>query len=207
MGSSTKPTGNELVDVLKKARELGFLGPGPVEAHIDHAELFVCASGSDNPDSVLDLGSGGGVPGLVLALHWRTSKFVLLDAAERRTNFLREAVATLGLNNRVTVVRGRAEEIGHLTEYRHSFDLVVARSFGSPAIVAECSAGFLKVGGRLVVSEPPGSVGQRWEEAGLAKVGLGPASSADGVVVIRQESLCPERFPRRVGIPAKRPLF
>lgn len=198
-----------LIQVLERAQELGFLGPGPVDDHLVHARRFVAAI-EPEPREVLDLGSGGGVPGLILAGNWAASRVVLLDAAERRTAFLAEAVEALGLGERVEVWRGRAELLAHEPECRGRFDLVVARSFGPPPVVAECGAGFLEVGGRLAVSEPPdvrGTPRRAWLPDGLARLGLDPPVNVGGVAVMVQARPCPAQFPRRVGVPAKRPLF
>jgi 16S rRNA (guanine527-N7)-methyltransferase len=121
----------------------------------------------------------------------------------RRTAFLERAVAALGLTD-VTVRIGRAEDVPDL---RRRFAAVVARSFGSPAVTAECAAPLLEVGGRLIVSEPP-EPEDRW--SGAATLGLGPPTRLPGppaVVVLRQEVPCPDRYPRRTGVPAKRPLW
>ncbi|MHB1488418.1 MAG: 16S rRNA (guanine(527)-N(7))-methyltransferase RsmG [Acidimicrobiales bacterium] len=181
------------------------------------------------PGRVLDLGSGGGVHGLVLAAVWPDTHFVLLDVNFKRTEFLNAGVAALGLDERVTVCRARAEDQGRHSGMRQTFDLVVARGFSSPPVTAECAAPFLKLGGFLVVSEPPLTGGttsavppwpldgppnqqreDRWE--GLEKTGLGLSSVAKVAVprsyqVFRQSLLCDDRYPRRVGVPAKRPLF
>lgn len=156
----------------------------------------------------LDLGSGAGVPGLVLAYERSDSAWVLLDASATKTAFLTEAVATLGLADRVVVVTGRAEDIGRRTEHRGAYAVVVARSFARPAVLAECAAPLLEVGGILLVSEPP-EQGQRWpsEVSGLGLSVLDGDGASPQLAILRQEQLCPERFPRRVGIPAKRPLW
>jgi 16S rRNA (guanine527-N7)-methyltransferase len=203
---------NGLDAVLERSRELGFLGPGPVGGHVDHARGF--AGGVDAaPDRFLDLGSGGGVPGLVLADLWPATHVTLLDAGERRCAFLTEAVDELGWSSRISVVRGRAEEAGHRSDLRGSFELVVARGFGPPAVTAECGTPFLRVGGRLVVSQPPADSvddAERWPETGIAELGLAPLRAwrepfhYQAFVLERR---CPERYPRRVGVPAKRPLF
>lgn len=161
----------------------------------------------------MDLGSGGGLPGLVLATRWPDSHAVLVDSGTRRAAFLREAVTSLDLQDRVRVVLGRAEDLGRDPRWRGRFDAVVVRSFGPPAVVAECAAPFLKVGGLLVVSEPPGDVRtplERWPAEHLAVLGLRPCHSHDvgrHYQVLEQVTPCPDRFPRRVGVPAKRPLF
>jgi len=207
-----------LRSVLGRSHELGLIGDPDLETHIDHALGFASVV-ADAPTRALDLGSGGGLPGLVLARHWPTSQWVLLDGSPTRTAFLRDAVGELELGDRVEVVTGRAEEVGRLAGRRGSVDLVVSRSFGPPAVVAECAAPFLAVGGLLVVSEPPGTV-DRWDHPdALAALGLEVTVAADGagsdpadVVrgsyrVLGQVAPCPDRYPRRVGIPTKRPLF
>jgi 16S rRNA (guanine527-N7)-methyltransferase len=219
------PISPPVLEWLGRARDLGFLGPGPLDLQVAHALGFSGAveaqdAGGKLPGAVMDLGSGGGLPGLVLGERWPGATVTLLDASERRTAFLAEAVAALGWSDRVTVVRERAEKAGHETGLRGAFDLVVARSFGPPAVTAECAAAFLRVGGLLVVSEPPGSPTpapgpgpgglSRWPEDGVGMVGLEPAGEwrgQFGYQVLRQARLCPEAYPRRVGIPAKRPLY
>lgn len=197
--------------VLAEARDQGFLGPGPVDGHIEHAAGFLQAVGEPAPSRVVDLGSGGGIPGLALALAWPSAAVCLLDSSERRTGFLTDAVRRLGLDSRVVVAHTRAEEAGRDPRWRGRADLVVARSFGPPAVTAECAAPLLEVGGRLVVSEPPEGGGGRWPAEPLATLGLRPTGRFEQAFcrfqVLRQEEACPETFPRRVGSPAKRPLF
>jgi 16S rRNA (guanine527-N7)-methyltransferase len=141
---------------------------------------------------------------------------VLLDAAVRRTEFLRQAVVRCALEDRVTVITDRAELSGRNPELRAQFDGVAVRSFVPPAVVAECAAPFLKKGGCVIVSEPPestdGSLGAaiRWEAPELFQVGLEPIEfvrETFGYQVLRQREICPDRFPRRNGVPAKHPLF
>jgi 16S rRNA (guanine527-N7)-methyltransferase len=162
------------------------------------------------PSRVLDLGAGGGLPGAVLYIEWPATQFVWLDAAERSQVFLELVVARLDASSRVAVARGRAEDLGRSAALRGSFDVVVARSFGRPAMTAECAAPFLVTGGHLVVSEPPGTVDGRWSIDGLAGLGLelaGRVSSPANFQVFRQVVTCPPEFPRRSGRPGKRPLF
>lgn len=198
-----------LLAVLEHSRSLGFLGPGPVEAHVRRAfHTLPLMPGS--AARILDLGSGGGIPGLPLALARPDTTWVLLDGSVTRAGFLAEAVADLGLAGRVEVVPERAEDAGRRTDLRASFDAVVARSFGAPAVTAECAAPFLTVGGTLVVAEPPGGAAGRWPAAGLQEVGLVAervVAQPSAFQVLTQARLCPDRFPRRNGVPAKRPLF
>ena len=194
-----------LLAQLERSRQLGFLGPGPVDAHLRHSEAYLGAL-QGITGTVVDLGAGGGVPGLVVAVARPDLHLVLLDAMAKRCRFLEEAVATLGL--RAEVVEGRAEEIAR-SGWRGQVDAVIARSFGPPAVTAECAAPLLRVGGRLVVSEPP-EVASRWSAAELSVLGLRPTArptTSATLQVLEQIAPCPDRYPRRTGIPAKRPLF
>lgn len=215
MSSNHQLNDEPIQSVLQESKAFGFLGPGPIEAHIDHAMSFI--PWVVDRSQIMDLGSGGGVPGLVIAAELsRTGKLdgktiTLVDANQRRCAFLEDAVGELGVGSDVVVVHGRAEELARLDRMRHQFDCVVARSFGPPAVVAECAAGFLAVNGCLVVSEPPDQRADRWNEQGLAKLGLELSERASRtgsrLQVMNVSTLCDDKYPRRNGIPAKRPLF
>lgn len=201
--------GAALLEVLASSQERGFIGPGPLEPHVERA-MHMGALVASPPRRALDLGSGGGLPGLPLALLFTATKWVLLDGSVTRMAFLADAVTQLGLADRVTVVAERAEVAGRASSLRGSFDLVVARSFGPPAVTAECAAPFLAVGGRLIVAEPPASSGDRWTDAGLRKLGLRLVTTVvepSAVAMLEQEQLCPHAYPRRTGVPVKRHLF
>jgi 16S rRNA (guanine527-N7)-methyltransferase len=200
-----------LGQLLGEARELGFLGPGAVDVGIEHARGFAAGLGTA-PARLVDLGSGGGLPGLVLAGVWIDAVVLLVEANERRSRFLRHAVDVLGYGDRVQVIAERAELVGRRAELRGRNDVVVARAFGAPAVTAECGAPLLRVGGRLVVSEPPptSAAEDRWPPGPLAELGLVLGSA--WTTTFHYQSLdqvapCPERYPRRVGVPAKRPLY
>ncbi len=194
---------------LAQARDLGFLGPGPLAGQVAHALGFVEAAGAA-PGRFVDLGTGGGLPGLVLLAWWPQAHAVLLDSNQRRTAVLAEAVAALGWGARVEVRRERAEEAGRDPALRAMVDLVVSRGFGPPPVVAECAAPLLAVGGLLVVSEPPEGA-DRWPDVPLAALGLAPdalVSTEHGRFQrLRQVSPCSAAYPRRVGLPGKRPLW
>lgn len=205
----------DLQAVLTESRRLGFLGPGPIEPHIVHATAFAEAVEQD-PARALDLGAGGGLPGLVLVTqHWPATRWTLLDAQAKRTRFLAEAVETLGVGDRVEIVTERAEVAGRSPSHRRGYDVVFARSFGAPAVTAECAAALLAPDGVLIVSEPPQAAPGRWPVDGLAMLGFGPpdhlrfGSAEQPVHLVRMRRSGPldERFPRRDGVPGKRPLF
>jgi len=200
-----------LAAALGRQRQRDLVGSDPIEAQVGHSLGFATALGRA-PGRALDLGSGGGLPGLVLALMcWPDTEVVLVDASQRRCTYLELVVDELGLAPRVGVRWARAEELGRDPAWRAGADAVVARSFGPPAVVAECAAPLLRPGGHLVVSEPPEAPAERWPPAGLAPLGLVPAAVvAEGgahYARLRQDGPCPDRFPRRPGLPARRPLF
>jgi 16S rRNA (guanine527-N7)-methyltransferase len=150
------------------------------------------------------------VPGLVLATALPGWRWDLVEAGARRAAFLERAVHDLHLEDRVRVRHLRAEELGRTAAERGTADAVTARSFGPPAVTAECAAPLLRPGGVLVVSEPPGGADVRWPAAGLRALGLAVAARRPGppaLVVLGQQAPCPTRYPRRPGIPAKRPLW
>ena len=206
-------TSDWLPRALEESRARGFLGPGPISTHVEHAEGFIQAwdrFSTVAPGTWLDLGSGGGVPGLVLLERWRT-RVTLLDAMEKRTAFLREVLEWPDSPHFAEVICGRSEVASRDARLDSSFELVVARSFGRPAVTAECAARFLVLGGLLIVSEPPGEQGvSRWSEEGLRKLGLESRgsfrASASFHVLVKREAT-PEKFPRPTGFPAKRPLW
>ncbi len=201
-----------LMTILAEARDQGFVSPGPVEPHLEHAEAFAAIVGPKFAGRFLDLGAGAGVPGLVLLATWPETTGTLLESHGRRCRFLEAAIAEMGVPARAAVACGRAEALARQPDLRGVYDLVTARAFGPPAPTAECAVGFLRPGGRLVVSEPPGpSVPSRWPADGLAELGFGSAEfqagEGTGVAVLTLREGPRDRWPRRVGVPAKRPLW
>lgn len=195
-----------LVRVLGEALSLGFLGPRPVDEQLDHALAYGPLVVAESGAIAVDLGSGGGVPGLVLAVLRPELRWQLVDAMEKRTAFLVRAAAQLEVA--VEVVTARAEDFGR--SQRGTAEVVVSRSFGPPAVLAECAAPLLRVGGTLLVSEPPGGDETRWPAGPLDELGLqlrrlvvGPPAFA----VLGQVRPAPPDVPRRNGVPAKRPRW
>lgn len=186
----------DVLRALADARALGFLGPGPLEPHEASATAFAEAIGPDLVGPALDLGSGGGVPGLLLAARYPEVRWVLLDIHRRRTSFLTSTVAGLGWVDRVQVVRAAAEEAAHDPAHRERYELVVSRSFGPPARTAECAIGFLRSCGRLVVAEPPAPDPKRWPADSVAALGYEVESTGPPVVVLRRAAELRSGLPR-----------
>lgn len=163
------------------------------------------------PARLLDVGSGAGIPGLVLAARWSSTRIVLLESSRARVTALLGVIGQLGWAERVEVAWDRAESRARRAGWRMAFPAVAARSFGPPAVTAECGGAFVEVGGRLVVSDPPDTPAGRWPDSDLGDLGLRverreQVGEAHFTVLIREAPLA-EEFPRRVGVPARRPRW
>jgi len=205
-------------EILDAAKAEGYLTPTAAMEGPAHSAGFLAFSGLPELDDMTvqatDLGTGGGVPGLVLAVHtsWRWS---LVDRGERRTTFLRWAVRMLDLEEQVEVIHTDAAEVAN-GSFRGQMDLVTARGFAPPSSTAECAAPLLREGGSLLVSEPPTGDGHgkpvsRWPADGLEALGLADGGSwqVDGASyqALRRMAVCPDRFPRRFSRQVADPLF
>ncbi len=184
---------------------MGFLGPGPIRFHIEHAQAFVHAL-PPGARTFVDIGSGGGIPGLPIALARPELTGTLLDASQKRTAFLVWAVQELGLADRIDVVTGRAEQIAHNPTYRGQADAVVSRGFGPPAMTVECATGLVRTGGIVVISEPP--VRRTWPAEALAELGLTECEGdAASVVIFERTRDVASRYPRTAKQLKRSPLF
>lgn len=203
-----------LVAFFEDAQRLGFVGPGDVVRQIRHAEGFATvvldARGGERPSSLVDLGSGGGLPGVVLSSCWPESTVVLVDSSRRRCEHLRSARNRMGLD-RLEVLEGRAEELAHDPRWREAFDVATARGFDVPARTAEVAAGFVRLGGLTVVSEPPGRRPDRWPAAALAELGWSAATTVRvrdaNFAVLRKERPAIDSQPRATRQLVKRPAW
>ncbi len=131
------------------------LGRRPIGDVIDHATAFVAAL-EGVAGTVVDLGSGGGVPGLVIARARPDLRLVLVDRRSNRTDHLTRLVRRLDLDDRVEVVNADVGELDLVA------DAAVARGFGSPASTLRAAVRVVRPGGVIVVSEPPDSPADRW---------------------------------------------
>jgi 16S rRNA (guanine527-N7)-methyltransferase len=201
-----------VTEALERSRDLGFLGPGPVTRHIDHAvamaTVIIAEIGGTETRRGLDLGTGGGVPGLVLAALLPGWEWTLLDSMVRRTAVVQQLVDSSPLFRTCVVVTRRAEEWA--AAHRGELDLVVSRSFGPPAMVAECSAPMLGEDGCLVVSEPP-ETNDRWNGVDRCGLGFGPMQmrtvAGSSFAVLRRSGSIAQRLPRKPSAMRDRPLF
>lgn len=167
------------------------------------------------PGRALDLGSGGGVPGIVLAVARPGMRWTLVDSVGRKVEALRTIVAALGLTS-VDAGADRAELLGRAAEHRAGYDLVAARACAALPVLVEYALPFLRVGGALLawkaaIADDELRAGT---EAAQLLGGEMPEQRPTGIpalrdhrfVLVRKVRPTPERYPRRPGEPSRRPL-
>jgi 16S rRNA (guanine527-N7)-methyltransferase len=164
----------------------------------------------------IDVGAGAGFPGVALKIAWPALHVTLLEATGKKAEFLRLLVERLGLPE-VTVVNARAEEAGQDPAYREQYDLALARALAEMATLAELTLPLVRVGGLVVAQKGEDPIAEV-ETAQKAIVTLGgqvqeivPVSvpglaGARHLVILEKVSSTPQQYPRRPGMPAKRPL-
>jgi 16S rRNA (guanine527-N7)-methyltransferase len=178
-----------------------------VEALIDDAGGLVEASWS-GITTVIDIGSGGGLPAIPLAAAMPDVRFTLLEANTRKTAFLEHVAGTLGLAN-VTVAPGRAEELGHQAALREQFDRAISRAAARPEVLLELALPFVRTGGDLVAqvsSLDPLALEPAARLLGGGTPRLEHPAGGHALMVVPKLAPTPSRFPRRIGLPGRKPL-
>ena len=165
---------------------------------------------------VIDIGSGAGFPGIPFKIAYPESEVTLLEATGKKVLFLEKMIKLLNIQG-LTAIKGRAEEAGNIKDYREKFDLVLSRSVAKLNILAELTIPFCKIRGNIVLHKG-NDVSQEIEcsekairilGGSLAKViksNLPGQSTPRSLISIRKILSTNTRFPRRTGIPKKRPL-
>jgi 16S rRNA (guanine527-N7)-methyltransferase len=158
-----------LVEALQAIQARGAIGESSILGAIAHAEHFVRMI-PDTARTLADLGSGGGLPGLVIIARRPELVVTLVERRATRADLLRRAVAALDASDRVTVVADDARVVAERSP--GTFDAVTARSFAAPPITVKWAGILLRPGGVLVVSEPPDDDPRRWPTELLRRHGL-----------------------------------
>lgn len=192
---------------------------GDEEVAVKHfLDSLTCSKAIEIEDNwdVVDIGTGAGFPGVPLKVERPSLRLTLVEASQKRVRFLERLVSALGLSD-TEVVWGRAEDVGHMVRHRENYDLAVARGVADLAVLAELCLPFVKVGGVFVALKGPGveeelskavkAVGIMWGRVKkIVRMSL-PWNYGDrSVVVVGKETCTAEKYPRRPGIPNKRPI-
>ena len=166
------------------------------------------------PDAgrLVDLGSGAGVPGIPIAVMRPRLRVVLADAARKKAAFLEIAARDLSLDN-VDAVHARAEDLGRDPAHRERYDAVTARAVAAVRILAEYALPLLRIGGEAVLPKGRGATDEVRAAAralqllgGEAAVYAPPTEFCSPVVIVRKTAPTPAAYPRRAGMPQRRPL-
>lgn len=170
-----------LVAVLERAQTEGALGTRPIPEVISHARAFVAALPPE-VENVVDLGSGAGIPGLVIALDRPEIRITLVDRRAKRVDALRRAVTALEWMARVNVLEADAHQLALDPARARLYDAAVARGFGPPRETLHVAASLVHPGGWVIISEPPDDVPSRWDPQWLTDSGAGAPERYGSVV-------------------------
>lgn len=189
------------------------------EVAVKHfADSLTCLRVVDlrNVTSIVDVGTGAGFPGLVLKIMNPAARLLLIDSVGKKVDFVRDVSVSLGLTD-VEFVQARAEELGGLPRYRERFDLALARGVGSLSPLAEYCLPFVTLGGLFLAMKGP-KVAEEIQHGARAVAILGgaeldvcrlelPFDAGTRVLVsARKRRNTPSQYPRRPGVPQRRPL-
>ncbi|MBI1371933.1 MAG: 16S rRNA (guanine(527)-N(7))-methyltransferase RsmG [Phycisphaera sp.] len=179
---------------------------------LDSLSVFPCLEGVE---TLADVGTGGGLPGIPLAIVRPDMRVTLMEATGKKANFCIDTAKALGLKN-VAVVNERAETIGQDRRYRAHFDAAIARAVGPMNVMLELTLPLVKIGGRVLAMKGR-SVEDELRDIGDALVVLGggeiavfdalPGVEDEAVIVqVAKERTTISTYPRRPGIPKQEPL-
>lgn len=190
-------------------RSLRLLAPAP-GGHLSTAQWM-------NERKVIDVGTGAGIPGLVLKIICPGMTLTLLDSNRKKTSFLRESVSSLGLDD-VEVITGRAEELANQNQYREKYEVVLSRGVARLSELAELTLPFAVQGGTIIAPKGP-NADEEIQEALFAvnklggmppiaqKISKPGTAPGDTIVYILKVRSTPQGYPRRTGLPHQRPLL
>lgn len=168
------------------------------------------------PRRLIDVGTGAGFPGIVLKILYPTLKLTLVESVGKKANFCAHIVETLGLEN-VEVVTARAEDLGQHPAHREKYDWAVARAVAALPVLSEYLLPLVKVGGGMLAQKGESGpaeantsekalklLGGRLKQ--LVKVELPGVADERYLVLIDKVAATPPGYPRKAGIPSKKPL-
>lgn len=187
------------------------------QKHILDSLLINKVFDMSNVTSLIDIGTGAGLPGLVLKIAFPHIQVVLVDSLHKRISFLNEMIRNLELED-VVAIQGRAEDMGKDMKYRETFDLCVSRAVSQLPILSEYCLPFVSVDGNFVAYKSVSTEDEIQESQFAIQELGGKLISVEDVelikgdvmrrfVIIKKETGTISKYPRKAGIPQKRPLL
>ncbi len=179
--------------------------------------LLALESGENLADKrIIDVGTGAGFPGIPLKIMCPLMKLTLLEATTKKTRFLQHIVDELGLED-VTIIHGRAEKLGHDTAHRQQYHWALARAVADLPVLMEYLLPLLRVSGRALAQKGESAPAEvhRTDYAlnqlggqirRLIPVDLRGINETRYLVLVDKIAATPKRYPRRPGMPSRRPL-
>lgn len=203
---------NKKVNITSITEEKEF-----IEKHFIDSILCVPYDEFQSSLNIIDIGTGGGFPGIPLALAAPDKQFVLIDSLNKRIKIINELCETIGINN-VTAIHGRAEEIARKKGHRERYDLCVSRAVANLATLSEYCLPFIKQGGYFLAYKGP-DLEQELDQSKKAICVLGGEIKRQEtslledfylkhkIVFIEKKAKTPSKYPRKAGTPSKEPLI
>ena len=187
-----------------------------VQKHFIDSLTIVKSHDMMEVDSVIDIGTGAGFPGIPIKIAFPHLEMILVDSQEKRVNFVNEVIDALGLT-KIRYIHGRAEDLAHEKDFREKFDLCVSRAVANLATLSEYCLPYVKVGGCFIpyksgeIDEELNNskkavqiLGGKIEE--VVKFQLPDTDIGRSFVKIKKNKNTAKKYPRKAGLPAKEPL-
>ncbi len=169
------------------------------------------------PESLVDVGTGAGFPGIPLKIIWPRLRLTLVESVHKKVNFCEHIIAKLGLKD-VTVIAERAEAVGQMSQHRQKYDIAVARAVAKMPVLVEYLLPLVRLGGLAVIQKGESAHGEvQYAEKAIDILGgklqrlipilLPGVVEERFLVILEKVAVTSPEYPRKPGIPAKQPLI
>ncbi len=207
-------------EILKRNKEINLTAITDrdefIKKHLIDSLLAAGLSEIAGSSKILDIGTGGGFPGIPLALAFEDKQFVLADSLNKRIRIIEELCRKMDISN-VKAIHGRAEYLAKKAALRENFDVCVSRAVANMSTLSEYCLPFVKIGGNFIAYKGPGCEAEvegatkairtlGGGEVRIVSPQIGETSFDHRLVIVKKVNATPAAYPRKAGTPAKRPL-